>query len=235
LALPLLAAAISTISAQQYDPKLFGEMRWRSIGPYRGGRTFQKVLYKDENTGGSDLEFDPANPDTVYAALWESRQGPWENGAWSGTGGGIFKSTDSGAVEAQAALQQLRAMRAQVKPLQERAGQGAVSQALAAFDQKAAALEGTTGFGFGGGGGGLGPGGGGTPDTLATMGGALSSLMGLLQGADVAPTSQLAAAVADRLQAMAKVMERWNALKTHDLEAMNAQLGQANLGLILIK
>ncbi|MCX6550241.1 MAG: glycoside hydrolase [Acidobacteria bacterium] len=61
-----------------------------------GGKTFQKVLYKDENTGGSDLEFNPANPDVVYAALWESRQGPWENGAWSGAGGGIYKSTDNG-------------------------------------------------------------------------------------------------------------------------------------------
>jgi photosystem II stability/assembly factor-like uncharacterized protein len=61
-----------------------------------GGKTFEKVLYKDENTGGSDLEFDPANPDIVYAAMWEARQGPWENGAWGGTGGGIFKSTDGG-------------------------------------------------------------------------------------------------------------------------------------------
>jgi photosystem II stability/assembly factor-like uncharacterized protein len=61
-----------------------------------GGRTFQKVFYKDENTGASDLEFDPKNPDTVYACLWETRQGPWENGAWSGTNGGIYKSTDGG-------------------------------------------------------------------------------------------------------------------------------------------
>ncbi len=61
-----------------------------------GGKTFQKVLYKDENTGGSDVELDPANPDTVYAALWEAREGPWENAAWSGTSGGIFKSSDGG-------------------------------------------------------------------------------------------------------------------------------------------
>ena len=61
-----------------------------------GGQTFQKVLYKDENTGGSDVEIDPSNPDLVYAALWEARQGPWENGAWSGTNGGMFKSTDGG-------------------------------------------------------------------------------------------------------------------------------------------
>jgi photosystem II stability/assembly factor-like uncharacterized protein len=61
-----------------------------------GGRTFQKVLYKDENTGGSDVELDPLHPNVVYAALWEARQGPWENAAWSGTNGGIFKSTDGG-------------------------------------------------------------------------------------------------------------------------------------------
>jgi photosystem II stability/assembly factor-like uncharacterized protein len=61
-----------------------------------GGQTFQKVLYKDENTGGSDVEIDPANPNLVYAALWEARQGPWENGAWSGPNGGMFKSTDGG-------------------------------------------------------------------------------------------------------------------------------------------
>src|SRR3984893_9588130 len=68
-------------------------------GVYRsadGGRTFQNVLSKDENTGASDLEFDPKNPDPVYACLWEQRQGPWENGAWAGTNGGIFKSTDGG-------------------------------------------------------------------------------------------------------------------------------------------
>ncbi len=61
-----------------------------------GGRTFQKVLYKDENTGGNDVDIDPANPDVVYATLWEERQGPWENAVWAGTGGGIFKSADGG-------------------------------------------------------------------------------------------------------------------------------------------
>ena len=61
-----------------------------------GGQTFEKVLFKDENTGGSDLAFEPGNPNTVYACLWESRQGPWENAEWSGTGGGIYKSTDGG-------------------------------------------------------------------------------------------------------------------------------------------
>jgi photosystem II stability/assembly factor-like uncharacterized protein len=61
-----------------------------------GGKTFEKVLYKDENTGAADVQIDPAHPDVAYASLWEARQGPWENAAWNGTGGGIFKSTDGG-------------------------------------------------------------------------------------------------------------------------------------------
>ena len=61
-----------------------------------GGRTFQKALYKDENTGGNDVDIDPVNPNIVYATLWEERQGPWENAVWAGTNGGIFKSIDGG-------------------------------------------------------------------------------------------------------------------------------------------
>ena len=62
-----------------------------------GGETFQKVLYKDENTGAIALAFDPSNPQTVYADLWAGRQGPWENGAWQGPQSGLFKSTDGGS------------------------------------------------------------------------------------------------------------------------------------------
>jgi photosystem II stability/assembly factor-like uncharacterized protein len=61
-----------------------------------GGKTFKKVLYKDANTGGSDVEIDPNHPNVVYAGLWQTRQGPWENGAWTGASGGLFKSTDGG-------------------------------------------------------------------------------------------------------------------------------------------
>ena len=61
-----------------------------------GGKSFEKVLYKDENTGGADVQIEQTNPSTVYASLWEAREGPWENGSWNGPGGGIFKSTDGG-------------------------------------------------------------------------------------------------------------------------------------------
>ncbi|MDP4262220.1 MAG: glycoside hydrolase [Bacteroidota bacterium] len=68
-------------------------------GVYRttdGGHTWEKVLYKDENTGASQVAIDPKNPNIVYADLWAGRQGPWENGAWNGPESGLFKSTDGG-------------------------------------------------------------------------------------------------------------------------------------------
>jgi photosystem II stability/assembly factor-like uncharacterized protein len=63
-----------------------------------GGQTWQKVIGKDENTGASDVEVDPSNPDVIYASMWEAREGPWEDGnEVNGTGGGLFKSTDGGS------------------------------------------------------------------------------------------------------------------------------------------
>src|SRR5450432_1931734 len=64
-----------------------------------GGQTWQKVLYKDENTGAADLIFDPSNSRTVYTVLWAARVAPWEirSGESFTTGGsGLFKSTDGG-------------------------------------------------------------------------------------------------------------------------------------------
>ena len=64
-----------------------------------GGQTFQKVLYKDENTGAADLAFDPSNPQTIYAVLWAARVAPWEvrsGASFITAGSGIFKSTDGG-------------------------------------------------------------------------------------------------------------------------------------------
>jgi photosystem II stability/assembly factor-like uncharacterized protein len=61
-----------------------------------GGESWQKVLYKDENTGAIALSFDPTNSNIIFADLWASRQGPWENGSWQGKTSGLFKSTDGG-------------------------------------------------------------------------------------------------------------------------------------------
>lgn len=62
-----------------------------------GGQTFQKILYKDENTGAIDLEFDPTNPQTIYAVMWASRRPPWSVGnPFEGAGSGLFVSKDGG-------------------------------------------------------------------------------------------------------------------------------------------
>src|SRR6266496_3680355 len=60
-----------------------------------GGKTWQKVLYRSNKAGATDLIIDPTNPNIIYAALWEVYRQPWtlESG---GPGGGIFKSTDAG-------------------------------------------------------------------------------------------------------------------------------------------
>src|ERR1700719_2546838 len=53
-----------------------------------GGKTWDKVLYKDENTGGIDVAFDPHNPNILFAALWQARRTSWSpatRGAGRGT------------------------------------------------------------------------------------------------------------------------------------------------------
>jgi photosystem II stability/assembly factor-like uncharacterized protein len=68
-------------------------------GVYRtknGGKTWERVLYKDENTGAIQVTIDPKNSNVVYADLWAARQGPWENGAWQGPESGLYKSIDGG-------------------------------------------------------------------------------------------------------------------------------------------
>jgi photosystem II stability/assembly factor-like uncharacterized protein len=62
-----------------------------------GGATFDKVLYKDEYTGGNDVVIDSGQPNTVFAALWQQQQGFTENGAFGGADGGVYKSTDGGS------------------------------------------------------------------------------------------------------------------------------------------
>src|SRR4249920_2533587 len=70
-------------------------------GVYRsrdGGATWQKVLFKGDDIGAIDVTFDPANTQTVYASLWNTRRPPWSIYPPSyGPGSGLFKSTDGGA------------------------------------------------------------------------------------------------------------------------------------------
>ena len=69
-------------------------------GVYRsndGGTSWQRVLFKDENTGAIDLAFEPGNPQTIWAVLWQTRRPPWSIYAPSnGPGSGLYRSKDGG-------------------------------------------------------------------------------------------------------------------------------------------
>lgn len=98
---------IPALAIDPRDPnKVFAAVLGHPYGPseergiYRstdGGQNWTRVIWKDQNTGGSDVEIDPTNPLVVYASMWEVREGPWEDGnEFNGSGGGLFKSTDGG-------------------------------------------------------------------------------------------------------------------------------------------
>ncbi len=76
-------------------------------GVYRskdGGKTWERVLFRDERTGAIDLSIDPHNPRVLYAALWEARRGPHELIS-GGPGSGLFRSTDGGDTWAEISRQ----------------------------------------------------------------------------------------------------------------------------------
>jgi photosystem II stability/assembly factor-like uncharacterized protein len=60
-----------------------------------GGKTWEKILYVDENTGCADLSIDPTNPDIMFASMWDYRRWPdfFRSG---GPGSGLYKTTDGG-------------------------------------------------------------------------------------------------------------------------------------------
>jgi photosystem II stability/assembly factor-like uncharacterized protein len=64
-----------------------------------GGQTWQRVLFHDENTGAIDLAFEPGNPNTLYAALLQTRRPPWNVYPPSkGPGSGLYRSHDGGEI-----------------------------------------------------------------------------------------------------------------------------------------
>jgi photosystem II stability/assembly factor-like uncharacterized protein len=62
-----------------------------------GGKTWQKVLFKNDSVGAADVQIDPTNSRIVYASLWNTRRPTWYTyQPTNGPGGGLFKSTDGG-------------------------------------------------------------------------------------------------------------------------------------------
>jgi photosystem II stability/assembly factor-like uncharacterized protein len=60
-----------------------------------GGKTWKKVLYRDDKTGAIDISVDRTNPNVLYAALWEAYRVEYQMSS-GGPGSGLFKSTDAG-------------------------------------------------------------------------------------------------------------------------------------------
>ena len=133
-----------------------------------------------------------------------------------------------GIRQAREAIEQVRKLRTQLRSLRERAGQGAVADAISELERRAAALEGAGGGGRGGGGGGGAGGGSGEP-SLSRVSGELLGLMGLVEGADVTPTTQAVAGSEQVQKALAGILGRWNELKEKDVKALNEQLAKAGL------
>jgi photosystem II stability/assembly factor-like uncharacterized protein len=62
-----------------------------------GGKSWQKILFHDENTGAIDLAFEPGNTKMIFAALWQTRRPPWNIYPPSnGPGSGLYRSKDGG-------------------------------------------------------------------------------------------------------------------------------------------
>ena len=78
--------------------KLFGPVESSERGIYKtkdGGKTWNKVLFKDAKTGAVDIAIDPNNPRILFAAMWEAYRSPWEMSS-GGEGSGLYKSVDGG-------------------------------------------------------------------------------------------------------------------------------------------
>src|SRR6476660_9944198 len=67
-------------------------------GIYRskdGGKTWDRILFRDDKTGGIEINFDPNNPQVLYASLWEAFRVSHMMSS-GGPGSGLFKTTDGG-------------------------------------------------------------------------------------------------------------------------------------------
>ena len=97
-----------TISRIALDPRDARRVFVAAVGhpfgpnPERGvffspdaGQSWQKVLYIDPQTGASDLEIDPSNPDVIFAGMWQFDRKPWRYDS-GGVTGGLYKSSDGG-------------------------------------------------------------------------------------------------------------------------------------------
>jgi len=136
--------------------------------------------------------------------------------------------TESGAVEGMnesfEALAQVHSVRAQLKDRAAKAGKGALGEAIAALDKKAAVLEGGAEASFFG----LPPSGK-QAENLSTLNQHFSGILAVVDSADAAPTTQATAVYQELESALEDILSRWTAMEKEDLPALNTALKTANL------
>ncbi len=60
-----------------------------------GGKSWQRILFRNDSTGAVDLAMDPSDPNVLYAGFWQAHRRPWMLVS-GGAGSGMFKSSDGG-------------------------------------------------------------------------------------------------------------------------------------------
>jgi photosystem II stability/assembly factor-like uncharacterized protein len=96
---------IGTLIVHPTNPDIaFAAVLGHAFGPnpergvYRtsdGGKNWRRILFKDADTGASDVCFDPSNPQILFAGLWQARRRPWDLTS-GGPGSGLHVSRDGG-------------------------------------------------------------------------------------------------------------------------------------------
>jgi len=123
-----------------------------------------------------------------------------------------------------------RKIRAQITELRTKITDATLKSHVDAFAEKIQSVAGAGGGGFGGGGG---AGGGGAARlTAAAVTGRARTLFGLIEEVDLAPTTQIAAAVPDVVKDSRAVQESWRGIKSTDLPAINQELKAAQLAML---
>ena len=60
-----------------------------------GGETWNKILYTNDTSGIADMVMDPANPNKIYAGMWQHSRNPWSLNS-GGKGSGFYVTIDAG-------------------------------------------------------------------------------------------------------------------------------------------
>jgi hypothetical protein len=116
------------------------------------------------------------------------------------------------------ALSQVKRLRARLAEVMPRAS-GEAKASVEAIVGELAALEGSGGSRRGAG----------SAENLSGVNGKLAAVYAIVEGSDAAPTTQAAAAVTQLQDSLAKVLARWDELRTRSLPATNAELKKAGL------